>query len=330
MKTAFVKNIWLVFFIGIVLLLWLGLCIGSVPLEKGALTSLFQSNSSRYTRMIVFELRLPRMIMALVVGMMLSSSGVVVQAVFRNPLADPYLIGISASAVTGAVMAYLLGLPDIFYGILAFAISITTTFVVFRLSSRNGRVSVGMLLIIGIAISSFMSAFTSFAMYWIGEDSYRISVWLMGYLGGATWKRIGLLLVPLAGALAYFYYHRLDLDALRRGDEEAHSLGLDTGKLKKRLLAAASLITAFSVAFTGMIGFVGLIMPHTMRLLVGSQHSRLLPLSALAGGTFLLTADILARTVLAPVEIPIGIVTAFFGAPFFLYLAVANRKEISL
>ncbi len=330
MKTYALKKTWILLLLVILFLFWVGLKYGSVPLEKGTLFQILNPEISEYTRMIIFELRLPRMVMALIIGMMLSSSGVVVQAVFRNPLADPYLIGISASAVTGAVLAFLLGLPDFFYGVFAFATSVGTTFVIFRLSVRKGRVSVAMLLIIGIAVSSFMSAFTSFAMYWIGEDSFRISVWLMGYLGGATWKRVLILLGPLLAALAYFHYHRLDLDALTRGDEEAHSLGVNTGVIKKRLLVAASLISAFSVAFSGMIGFVGLIMPHTMRILVGTNHSRLIPLTALAGGAFLLFADILARTILAPVEIPIGVVTAFFGAPFFLYLAVTRRNGMFL
>ncbi|MDC7241517.1 MAG: iron ABC transporter permease [Spirochaetales bacterium] len=317
------------------LLFWFGLSNGSVALNPMSLNRLLNPESgetvSRETyRMIILDFRLPRMIMALIIGMMLSSSGVVVQAVFRNPLADPYLIGISASAVTGAVIAFLLGLPEVFYGILAFTTSLVVTFLIFRLSMSKGTVSVAMLLIIGIAVSSFMSAFTSFALYWIGEDSYRITVWLMGYLGGATWSRVIILIIPLMLALSYFYYHRIDLDALLRGDEEAHSLGIDTAALKKRLLAVASLIAAFSVAFSGMIGFVGLIIPHTVRLIVGSNHHRLLTYSAVGGGLFLLAADILARTLLAPVEIPIGVVTSFFGAPFFLYLAVKQRGGISL
>ncbi len=317
------------------ILFWFGLNNGSVALSPWSLVSLFQGDTGEAVsldtyKMILFQFRIPRMLMALIVGMMLSSSGVVVQAVFRNPLADPYLIGISASAVTGAVLAFLLGLPEFFYGILGFATSLATTFLIFRLSMTRGTVSVAMLLIVGIAVSAFMSAFTSFFLYWIGEDSYRITVWLMGYLGGATWTRVMILTGPLVAALAYLYYHRLDLDALLRGDEEAHSLGMDTGKMKKRFLAVASLIAAFSVAFSGMIGFVGLIVPHTIRLLVGSDHNRLLPYSAAAGGLFLLAADIAARTLLAPIEIPIGIITAFFGAPFFLYLAVRHKGGIPL
>ncbi|MDC7222188.1 MAG: iron ABC transporter permease [Spirochaetales bacterium] len=315
-------------------LLLLGLKVGSVPVGMETLVefgkSLFRGGNGGELLedplfLILLRIRLPRMIMALLVGMMLSSSGVVVQAVFRNPLADPYLIGISASAVTGAVLAYCLNLPDLYYGIFAFVISLFMTFLIFRLSMREGRVNTAMLLIIGIALSAFMGAFTSFAMYSLGEDSFRISVWMMGYLGNATWKRVLLLLPPLIGSVAFFYYHRLDLDALTNGDEVAHSLGVDTGRLKKKLLAGASLIAAFSVAFTGMIGFVGLIIPHILRLALGNSHRNLIPFAALGGGVFLLGSDILARTVLAPVEIPIGVVTSFFGAPFFIFLAVKTR-----
>ncbi|MDC7218669.1 MAG: iron ABC transporter permease [Spirochaetales bacterium] len=328
------KQLPLLFLTLTVLLLFLGLNVGSVPVRVRniyeLLLNLFNGTGLRELKsepiyLILFNIRLPRMIMALLVGMMLSSSGVVVQAVFGNPLADPYLIGISASAVTGAVLAYWMGLPDLYYGFFAFFISLGVTFLIFRLSLREGRVNTTMLLIIGIALSSFMGAFTSFAMYSIGEDSYRITVWLMGYLGSATWNRVLLLLPPLVLAVAYFYYYRLDLDALVNGDETAHSLGINTGQLKKRLLVGASLIAAFSVAFTGMIGFVGLIIPHIIRLIFGNSHKYLIPFAAAGGGIFLLATDILARTLLAPVEIPIGVVTAFFGAPFFIFLALRAK-----
>lgn len=325
-----------ILFIILGVLFWIGLNSGSAPLKgniftRGVVFDNWKIVVSHETATLIrYQLRLPRMVMALIIGMMLSSSGVVVQAVFRNPLADPYLIGISASAVTGAVLAYLLNLPDFYYGLFAFITSLLVTFIIFRLSIRQGQVNVAMLLIIGIAVSSFMGAFTSFAMYWIGEDSYKISVWLMGYLGSATWPRIVILIPPLFLSMAYFLYHRHDLDALLRGDEEAHSLGIDTGGLKKRLLAAASLIAAFSVAFSGMIGFVGLIVPHTVRLLLGAEHKTLLPVAAIGGGLFLLAADIIARTILMPVEIPIGIITAFFGAPFFLFLAARSKGGLNL
>ena len=280
--------------------------------------------------MIVLRIRLPRVVMAVLIGMMLASSGTVVQAVFHNPLADPYIIGISASAVAGAVLAFILELPDYVYGVFAFGASAVTTFVIFRLSMRHGRSRISTLLIIGVAVSSFLGAFTSFAMYAIGEDSFKIIVWTMGYLGSASWVKVGILAVPLVGALVYFFFHRHDLDALMLGDEEAHALGVNVTRLKKQLLLISALVVAFSVAFSGLIGFVGLIVPHTMRLLVGHSNTKLVGLAALAGGVFLLFADNLARNILSPVEIPIGAVTAFFGAPFFIYLAVRSTRGVRL
>lgn len=305
--------------------------IGSVSISMNDVVKTMVRRSSdlpAYYSTIIWSVRLPRIAMAILIGMMLSSSGTVVQAVFHNPLADPYIIGISASAVAGAVTAFLLGLPTIFYGIFAFVVSVSTTFLIFRLAMNGGQTRITSLLIIGVAVSAFLGAFTSFAMYAIGEDSYRIIVWTMGYLGGASWLKIALLTVPLLASLIYFFYHRHELDALMTGDEEAHSLGIDVGRLKKRLLLVSCLVVSFSVAFSGMIGFVGLIIPHTMRLVVGYSNTKLLGVTSLAGGLFLLLADTAARTVLAPVEIPIGAVTAFFGAPVFIYLAIKQNRAV--
>jgi iron complex transport system permease protein len=310
-----------------------GLGFGTVGIPPRYVLRLITGRGSElpgYMSTIIWQVRMPRIFMALLVGMMLASSGTVVQAVFHNPLADPYIIGISASAVAGAVLAYLLSLPIYFYGVFAFAISLVTTFFIFRLSTGRGATRISTLLIVGIAVSSFLGAFTSFAIYAIGEDSYKIIVWTMGYLGSASWMKVGILLIPLAGSIIFFLFHRYDLDALMLGDEEAHSLGVDVARLKKQLLLVSCLIVSFSVAFSGMIGFVGLIIPHTMRLLVGHSNARLLGISALAGGVFLLFADTLARNILAPAEIPIGAVTAFFGAPFFIYLAVKSQRGILL
>ncbi len=274
-----------------------------------------------YVKMIIFDIRVPRILMAILIGMMLASSGVVVQTVFQNPLADPYIIGIAASATFGAVIAFVFNMPDMMYGVMAFITCLISTFLIFKLSNRKGKINVTMLLIIGIAISSFIGALTSFAMYMIGEDSFKITMWLMGYLGNATWNKVVILIIPLVVSLLYFYKNRFQLDALLSGDEEAHSLGVDTYKLKVRILSIASLIVAFSVAFSGMIGFVGLIIPHSVRMITGPSNSKLIPNAALAGGFFLLVCDTIGRLLLAPIEVPIGIVTAFFGAPFFLYLA---------
>ncbi|MGL4868070.1 MAG: FecCD family ABC transporter permease, partial [Cetobacterium sp.] len=262
------------------------LSLGSVSIPIKQLFSM--NDAPDYIKIIIYDIRLPRIVMAILIGMMLSSSGVVVQAVFQNPLADPYIIGIAASATFGAVIAYVFQLPDIFYGILAFVSCLISTFIIFKLSNQNGKVEITTLLIVGIAVSSFIGAFTSFAMYLIGEESFKITMWLMGYLGGATWTKISLLIFPLVFSLIYFYMKRNELDALLSGDEEANSLGVDVQELKMKILTVSSLVVAFSVAFSGMIGFVGLIIPHSIRMIVGPSNSKLIPNSALAGALFLL------------------------------------------
>lgn len=310
--------------IGIFITTIVSILIGSVtiPLEY----IFFLEKAPDYIKTIIFNLRLPRIMMALLIGMMLASSGAVVQTVFQNPLADPYIIGIAASATFGAVIAFALNLPDFMYGILAFITCLASTFLIFKIAKKGNSINISTLLIVGIAISSFLGAFTSFAMYLIGENSFKITMWMMGYLGNASWKRVIFLLIPLILSLVYFYLKRYELDALLSGDEEAHSLGIDINRLKIRILAVSALIVAFSVAFSGMIGFVGLIIPHTIRMIVGPSNSKMLPNTILAGGFFLLLCDTFGRVILAPVEIPIGVITAFFGAPFFLYLALKSKK----
>lgn len=311
--------------IGIIVAGILAIPMGSVPIPLEYIFS--PEKAPDYIKTIIFNLRLPRIIMSLLIGMMLASSGAVVQTVFQNPLADPYIIGIAASATFGAVIAFVLNLPDFMYGILAFITCLANTLLIFKMAKKGNKVNVATLLIVGIAVSSFLGAFTSFAMYLIGEDSFKITMWMMGYLGNATWKRVIFILIPLILSLIYFYSKRHELDALLSGDEEAHSLGVDVNKLKVRTLTVSALIVAFSVAFSGMIGFVGLIVPHTIRMIVGPSNTKMLPSTILAGGFFLLICDTFGRIILAPVEIPIGVITAFFGAPFFLYLALRNKRR---
>lgn len=300
---------------------------GVVKINFDDFIGIFDKNTdSDLIKLIIFDVRLPRIIMALLTGMMLASSGTVMQTVFQNPLADPYIIGISASATFGAVIAFLFNLPDYMYGVLAFFSSVAVSFIIFNISKSGKKTNTATLLIVGIAVSSFLSAFTSFAMYLVGEDSFKIIMWTMGYLGGASWRKVILMIFPLAVSVFVFIMNRNELDALLSGEEEAHSLGVSVEKLKKTMLITSSLTVAFSVAFTGMIGFVGLIIPHIIRMIMGSSNSKLIPLSTFFGGIFLMAADTISRTILAPVEIPIGVVTSFFGAPFFLYLALKAKR----
>ncbi|MCF2626398.1 iron ABC transporter permease [Fusobacterium perfoetens] len=314
-----------VLIIGIIIIGIVSISLGSVHVPLEYIFS--PEKAPEYIKIIIFNIRLPRIIMAVLIGMMLASSGTVVQTVFQNPLADPYIIGISASATFGAVIAYIFKMPDFMYGVLAFMTSLVSTFIIFKIVKRGSKINVTTLLIVGIALSSLLGAFTSFAMYLIGEDSFKITMWTMGYLGNATWKRVFCILIPLLFSVIYFYMKRYELDALLSGDEEAYSLGIDVNRLKIKILTTAVLIVAFSVAFSGMIGFVGLIIPHTIRMTVGSSNRKLLPNTILAGGLFLLICDTLGRIIIAPIEIPIGVITAFFGAPFFLYLALRNKRR---
>ncbi len=311
----------------IVIAMVVSLSIGSVPISFNDIyKSIIGETISQNTSLILYEIRMPRILMALLVGMLLASSGAIVQSLFANPIADPYVIGIAASATFGAVVAYLFDLPDIAYGLLGFISCAVFSLIIFKISRRGG---IATLLIVGIALSSFLGAFTSFAVYLIGEDSFKIVSWLMGYFGSASWQKVYLLSVPAIFSMIYFYFKRHELDVMLLGDDEAKSLGVDTARLKRTLLIVSSLSIAFSVAFTGLIGFVGLIIPHAIRLLIrSSSNVALLPLSALFGGLFLLVCDTFGRTMLDPVEIPIGIITAFFGAPFFLYLAMSRRGSI--
>lgn len=310
---------------GIVFCLY-ALTLGSMEFTLSEVINALKGQGDETISLIIKDIRLPRIIMALLVGMMLASSGVVVQALFQNPIADPYIIGIAASATFGAVLAFVLKLPNFYYGVFAFISCLISSFLIFSLARSGRKVNVATLLIIGIAVSSLLGAFTSFAMYLIGEDSFKIIMWTMGYLGDANWEKVIILIIPLVLSLIYFYKVRNELDALLNGDEEAHALGVEVDKLKRKLLIISSLIVAFSVAFSGMIGFIGLIVPHAFRMLVGGSNQKLIPVVTLAGGVFLLICDTIARTIMAPVEIPIGIITAFLGAPFFLFLAFRAKK----
>ena len=302
----------------------LSLSMGSVfiPIEK----LLFLSPMDEYMTTIVFDLRLPRILMAFLIGMLLASSGNIVQIIFQNPLADPYIIGIASSATFGAVLAYLFGLPEYSYGIVAFISCMASTLLIFKIAKKGNRIEVNTLLIVGITLSAFLAGFTSFSIYLIGEDSFRITMWLMGYLGNASWNQIIFLIVPLIFSSIYFYSKRNELDILMLGDEQAHSMGINVAKLKFNMLIVSAFVVAYSVAFSGMIGFVGLIVPHIMRSIVGPLNSKLIPFTLIYGGIFLLVCDTFGRNILAPVEVPIGVVTSILGAPFFLYLALKSRR----
>ncbi|MGZ8605484.1 MAG: FecCD family ABC transporter permease [Actinomycetota bacterium] len=273
---------------------------------------------------IVLQLRLPRVLLAAIVGAALAASGAVFQGLFRNALADPAIIGVSSGAALGAVLVIVtvgsgslgaLGLP-----VAAFAGAMVTAFAVYRLARIGPTVHVATLLLAGIAIAAVISSLMSLVMSFSGEDIRDIYAWLLGGLVAEGWRSIAIVLpvVVLGLAGAVLVAHELNLVAL--GEERAAQLGVEVDRLKRRSIAVGALLAAGAVSVAGVVGFVGLMTPHLLRLVIGADHRRLLPASVLGGATLLILADLVARTVIAPSELPVGVVTALLGGPFFLFL----------
>jgi len=280
---------------------------------------------------ILLQIRLPRVLLAAAVGSSLAVAGAVFQGLFRNPMADPYVIGISSGAALGAVFAMLGGFSLTLGGfgavpLFAFAGGLTTMIIVYSMARVGRAVPVMTLLLAGIAVSAFLSALVSLLTYFAGERLHMVVFWMMGGLGGATWRQVTVM-VPyaLAGYLCVSFFSR-ELNAMLLGEETASHLGVNTEKVKKILLVGASLLVAAAVSTSGIIGFVGLVVPHFVRLVAGPDHRFLIPASALLGASMLIATDTLARIVIAPSELPVGIITALIGAPLFIYLLKKRRK----
>jgi len=284
-----------------------------------------------YYSNIFWDVRIPRVLLAAAVGGSLACAGTAMQAVFRNPMADPYIVGVSSGASVGAVVAGLFGFATLavigalITPALAFATALLTVFVVYSLGVVGGKIYVNTLLLSGVAMAAFLGAVVSLMIYLAGQQYHRIIFWLLGSLSLASWTAVGVVVMAAAiGGFLVFISSR-DLNALLLGEETAHNLGVDAEGLKTLMLIVAAVMTAAAVAFTGVIGFVGLIIPHMVRLVVGADHRILVPSATLSGAIFLIWADTAARTVMSPTEIPVGIITALCGGPFFLYLLRRNR-----
>jgi iron complex transport system permease protein len=280
---------------------------------------------------ILLQIRLPRVVLVALTGAALACSGTAYQGLFRNPLADPYLIGVAAGAGMGAVcMIALQGTqPSIGAALVpvgAFAGALLTVALVYTIGRVGRSTPITTLLLAGVAIGTLATSITTFLLLRLSQQSARVLAFLLGGYGGAGWDSV-LAMAPftlLGCALLYLYARPLNL--LLFDDQQARQLGIDVERVTLVIVIAATLTTAAAVAFSGLIGFVGLIVPHIGRLLVGADHRRLLPLATLGGAGFLLLADLLARTVIAPEELPLGVVTAFVGAPFFLWLLRRARR----
>ena len=299
-------------------------------------TGFGSNNASETEKAVIQNIRLPRIILAFVIGAGLGCSGAVMQGIFRNPMADPGIIGISAGGALGAVIAISTGLTlfsTFFLPSSAFSGSIIAMILVFVIGSTgSGRFSTSVLLLAGVAISAFFSAITAAVILLTANlvAQREMLFWLAGGFDSTRWEDVNIA-IPLiiTGLLVTLLYSR-DLNLLLIGEDEAKSLGLRVTRIRTLLLIISSLITGTAVAFSGTIAFVGLIVPHTLRLIFGADHRVILPVSTMGGGLFLLFADTIARLIIEPAEIRVGIITAFFGAPFFLFLLIRHKSHASI
>ena len=290
---------------------------------------------------ILFRIRLPRMVMGGMVGASLAVAGACLQGLFRNPLADPGIIGISGGAAFGAVLSIVLGgtllaplavlLGSYLLPASAFAGGLAATLILFSIGTQGGQTSVATMLLAGIALAAIAGAGVGFLVYVADDQQLRdLTFWTLGGLGGATWSKLLLSGPFMLISMLAMMVHSRGLNALLLGDHQALHMGVDVQALKRRLVLFIALSVGAAVSVSGIIGFVGIIVPHTLRLIIGPDHRFLLPASGLLGAILLMLTDILARTIDAPAEMPIGIVMSAIGGPFFLWLLLRKRKALSL
>lgn len=298
---------------------------------KDILSILWNSSQDKTKSLIIWQLRAPRIIMATLTGAALSTVGGAFQGILRNPLADPYILGVSAGAALGACIGIALQHATGHYlasylPLFAFFGAMFSLYLVYRSSKISFSVNSTGLLLAGVAITFLFSALITVLLALSKSELHSMIFWIMGDLSTATWKKISIISLPVIIGCLLLFFSSLDLNALSLGEEEALHLGINTGKLRIRIFLISSIIIATVVSFTGIIGFVGLIIPHIARLLIGPDHRIMLPTSALLGAIFLILCDVLARIVIAPSEIPIGAITALVGAPLFIYLLRRRNK----
>lgn len=307
-----------------------------VPLYD-LLAILFGQSSDEMLAYIVYEVRLPRIVMAIVTGISLSCAGAIMQALLRNPLADPFTLGVSSGAAFGAALAIVAGASVFGINLVqsgqwmialnAFVFGCLAVLVVYGLA-RLKNSSTTVLLLAGVAIGQLFSAGVSSLKYFSDNEALKdLVVWLMGGFWGAKWQVLQLLIPLLVVSLGILVKYAWDLNALSAGEEVARTLGVKVKRIRWVCLLVVTLMASTTIAFTGIIGFIGLVAPHISRMIIGTDYRFLLPCSCLVGALLLLLSDTAARMLLSPVEIPVGIITALFGAPFFIYLLVKKRRD---
>jgi len=296
------------------------LSVGSVDVPAASVLDVITGGGSASTRMIILDIRLPRLLLALLVGAGLSLAGAVFQALLRNPLAEPYILGISSGGTVGAVVAITLGLGLFGVPLLSFTGSAFVMMLVYSAARRRGQLDTYALLLAGVTIGAFFNAVVLVIIAVFNQELRNAFLWLMGNLSGASYASLLVVAPVIIIAAGILMSRGRAFNLIATGDETAMQLGVDVRGVKRVSYLLASLITGLVVSVSGVVGFVGLIVPHICRLLLGPDHRLLLPASAVGGASFLVLADLLARTVIAPAEIPVGAVTAAIGAPLFIYL----------
>jgi iron complex transport system permease protein len=314
------------------LALLLSLAIGSVFISPQEIWQTILGRGTDISTSILWRIRLPRTVLIALTGAALGGSGATYQGLFRNPLADPFLIGVASGAGLGAVIAMSVKWPYSFWGLLAvpmaaFLAALLTVFIVYTLARVGQTVPTTNLILAGVAFSSFATSLTSFLMIRSTSEVRRALGWLLGGASQSGWTAILAIMPYVIIGLGILLVSGHALNLLQFGDDQAQQLGLNVARTKRILLIASSLATAAAVAFSGIIGFIGLIVPHLVRLWFGPDYRRLLPLSVLGGAAALLFSDVIARIVLAPQEIPVGIVTSLAGAPFFLWVLRRSKNQ---
>lgn len=338
--------IFIILFVALLSVVLLSLSLGAVHIPFSELLSIIGNKIgivdeklfSPRQEAVFFNIRLPRVLLGILVGSALSISGAAMQGLFRNPLAEPGLIGISSGAMLFAALFIVLEIPflllvkDYFgYYALAFAAFLgatITTWLVYRLSMRNGKADITTLLLAGIAINALAGSFTGFLVYLANDEQLRnITFWSMGSLGGASWKTVSAVLPFVIIPLLVLPFFAKAINALALGEAQAMHMGVNISILKKVIIVLATLGVGASVAVSGLIGFVGLVVPHIIRMAFSADHRLVIPASALLGAVVLVAADLVARTIVSPAELPIGILTAMIGTPIFIYIIMRERRK---
>ena len=279
---------------------------------------------------IFWNLRLPRVVLSVLVGAALSVCGATYQSVFRNPLTDPYVLGISSGASLGAAIAILLGLEAHLWGVgsMALLTALLTILLIFKIASIGNRMHTTTLLLTGVCLTFLITAVISLLMAMHQEKMESIIFWTMGSFASSSWMDVWIVLPVVVIGILVVLFHSKDLNLLLVGSETAQSLGVEVEKVRRRLLLFTTLMVAFAVSACGVIGFVGLVVPHCVRLLCGADNRRIIPYSIFVGGLFLLLCDTLARTLIPPNELPVGSITSLLGAPMFIYLLYKSKRSI--